>query len=238
MIEKNYTSMQVIDKGLFYEIYWTFLIPFLCFFGTLANIISIVCLRKIQANGHMFKFMMSNSAINAGYMFLCGFIFLLRCGSLCKTNTSKLELIIYNFIIWDYLTSSMAILINFNEMIMCIQRYSLIRNWKRFQFKRFNLIFPFLIIMSIIVYLPRLFFRAIRKKENDNNEFELIDTSFKTSTFGIVLDILVSIIRGPICLLIILTINIFTGIEFAKLIKKKKMLKLGNSKPGIFLINF
>ena len=128
----------------------------------------------------------------------------------------------------------MAILINFNEMIMCIQRYSLIRNWKRFQFERFNLIFPFLILMSIIVYLPRLFFREIHKKENDNNEFELINTSFKTSTFGIFLDILVSIIRGPICLLIILTINIFTCIEFVKLIKKKKTLKLGKSKPGIF----
>ena len=92
--------------------------------------------------------------------------------------------------------------------------------------------------MSIIVYLPRLFFREIHEKENDNNEFELINTSFKTSTFGIFLDILVSIIRGPICLLIILTINIFTCIELVKLIKKKKTLKLGKSKPGIFLINF
>jgi len=240
LTETNQTLTNEGGKGLFYEIYWTFLIPFICFFGTITNTISVVCLIKIPnnvQNGSMFKFMLSNSAINAVYEFLCGFIFLLRCGSLCNTNISHLELIIYNFVIWDYLTSSMAILVNFNEIIMCIQRYSVIVNWKRFQFKRFNIIFSVLIFLSLIVYLPRLFFRTINKKGSFNGEYQLVNTEFKSNTIGFLLDILVSVIRGPVCLIIIITINILTGIKFVKLIKKKKALKRGHPKSGKFLIN-
>jgi hypothetical protein len=245
ILEKNLTTtQQASGKGLFYEIFWTFLIPMICFFGTLTNLISMISLAKMRTKNHMFKFMLSSSATSAIYNFLCGFIFLLRCGTMCNTNTARLELILYSFAIWDYLTSSLAILISSIEIIMCIQRYSVIANWEKFQFKRFNLIFPILISMSLLIYLPRIFFKTINEKAGKNNEFELVNTSFKTSTLGIVLDILMSVIRGPVCLIIIIIINIFTGIKFVKLIKKKKKMKGGQMKSSnsffnnIFFLSF
>ncbi len=237
ILERNLTLTQTSGKGLFYEIFWTFLIPMICFFGTLTNLISIICLAKMQTKNHMFKFMLSSSATSVLYNFLCGFIFLLRCGTICNTNTARLELILYSFAIWDYLTSSLAILISSIEIIMCIQRYAVIANWEKFQFKRFNLIFPILILMSLLIYLPRIFYKTINEKVGKNNEFELVNTSFKTSTLGLVLDILMSVIRGPVCLIIIIIINIFTGIKFVKLIKKKKKMKGAQMKSSNSLFN-
>ena len=220
--ETNLILKKTTSNGLANDIYWTLIIPAIGFFGTLTNLASIFTLIRMGSKNHMYKYMLTNAISNCVYMLLCAFIFFLRCGTMCTTDLSSLGIILYNFLIWDYATSALAILISLVEIIMCIQRYGVISNWNKYKFERFNLIFPVLVMFSLVVYLPRLFFRQIDKVvDGDAISYELVNTRFKSTIFGIVLNIMQSVVRGPVLLVIIIIINILTGLKYAELIRKK-----------------
>jgi len=167
--------------------------------------------------------MLANSCTNCLYCFLCGFMFLTRCGSLCSISLPSLMAAFYDYLIVGYVTSSLAILISLIEIIMCLQRFSVISHSEWFKFKKFFYVFPFLVLVSLITYLPRLFTFGVTKDLND--DYELIQTSFGRSFMGIFLEISMSVIRGPILVICIMTINVLTALKFVKLIKIKRKLK-------------
>ena len=224
----NNTSLNIsTEKGsvntLVNEVYYIFIIPFLCFFGTITNFISVISLIRLGDKNHIYKFMLAGSSTNCLYMFLCGFIFLPNCDRICSIDQNSLIVNIYSLLIIDYFTSSLAILISFIEVAMCLQRYSIITNSKRFKFKKFNLNFPAIVLLSFVVYLPRLFLKEIIT--SPNGRYASVETALAKTQFGLVLNSLMSIVRGPLFLLVILVINVLTAIECAKLMKKKTKLK-------------
>jgi hypothetical protein len=179
--------------------------------------------------------MLANSCTNCLYSFLCGFIFLLNCGSLCTISQTAPFIVYYDYLIWEYFTSSLAILISLIELVMCLQRYSVISHLERFKFKKFFNVFPILVVFSLLTYMPRLFLYGVVKDLND--DYELIETSLSKSFLGIFLDITMSAIRGPLLVICIMIINVLTAFKFASLIKKKRKLRVKHTKTGI-IINF
>jgi hypothetical protein len=176
--------------------------------------------------------MLANSCTNCLYTLLCGFIFVTKCGSLCDFSKVSPFVVYYDYLI-KYFTSSLAILVSLIEIVMCLQRYSVISQSKRLKFKKFIYIFPLLVLVSLATYLPRLFLYGVVK--DSNNNYELIKTNFSRAFMGIFLEITMSVIRGPILIICIMVINILTALKFIKLIKlkrrltEKKQTQTGNS---------
>ena len=229
----NITSTNETKQGsetdLSYEIFWLFIVPCLCLFGTITNLISVLTLARLKKKNHVYKFMLASSFANFLYMFLCGFIFLLKCNRLCSINQNTLAIVLYSYLIWDYFTSSLAILISLIEIVMCLQRFSIISNSKRFKFENFRVIFPIIVVFSLLNYLPRLFFKEINALSDG---YALVNTKLSKQMFGIILDLLMSAVRGPILLCLIFIINVLTAIQFASLMKKKKKLNERNKQKG------
>ena len=187
----------------------------------ITNLVSIISLSKMRVKNYMYPFMVCNSAANLVYMLLCGFVFVLRCGRLCPTNKNSFAVIFYQLAIWYYLTSCLALFINLNEIVMCLQRYSYISNLDYFRFENFKVTCSIFILVSFLNYAPRFFFNYIKKVDN---LYFFTATEFKSSTVGIALNIASSLIRGPVVIVIIITINILTDLKFAEMINKKKLL--------------
>ena len=226
----NSTNLTMNVSNLGYEIFWTFIVPFICLFGTISNFISIISLTKMKVKNHMYKFMVASSATHFFYLIMCGFIFVLRCKSLCHIDSTSYGVIFYHLVIWKYLTSCLGLLISLNEIVMCLQRYSVIRNMEYFKFEKFAFTFTIFTLVSFLVYMPRLFLFKISAFDG---QYFLENTRFKTTVFGIFLNVTGSVIRGPILLVIIFVINFLTGLKFTEVIKKKstlkKLLKINNS---------
>ena len=165
--------------------------------------------------------MLANSCTNCLYTLLCGLIFMTKCGSLCSFSKVSPFVVYYDYLI-KYFTSSLAILISLIEIVMCLQRYSVISHSKRFKFKKFIYVFPLLVLVSLTTYLPRLFLYGVVK--DSNNNYELIKTNFSRALMGIFLEITMSVIRGPILIICIMVVNVLTALKFIKLIKLKRRL--------------
>ena len=178
--------------------------------------------------------MLANSCTNCLYSFLCGFIFMLKCGSLCNISQTAPFVVYYDYLIWEYFTSSLAILISLIELVMCLQRYSVISHLERFKFKNFFNVFPILVVFSLLTYSPRLFVYGVVKDLN-GDDYELIETSLSKSFLGIFLEITMSAIRGPLLAICIMIINVLTAFKFASLIKNKRKLRVKHSKSGIII---
>ena len=191
------------------------------FGGAITNLISIISLGKMKVKNHMYKFMVASSMTNFVYLILCGFIFVSRCGSLCSTNKNSLDVILYQLVIWIYVTSCLALMISLNEIVMCLQRYSYITNMTHFKFEKFTLTFTIFILISFLVYMPRLFFYSIVQ---NNQSYSLLTTSFKSTKLGVALNITASVIRGPVVITINICLSILTDLKFVQMIKRKRLL--------------
>ena len=218
----NETNATANVYPLGYNIYWTFIIPFIGLFGTAINLTSIISLTKMEVKNRMYKFMLANSATNCLYTFLCSFVFVLRCGYLCSTDKNSFAVVFYDMFFWEYLTSCLGLLISLNEIVMCLQRYSYIANLESFRFENFEVTFAIFVLASLLNYMSRLFSMKIIRVDN---MYQLVNTSFRATTFGMTLEICASVVRGPLVLVIVVIINILTALKFVEMIKKKRSLK-------------
>ena len=92
---------------------------------------------------------------------------------------------------------------------------------ENFRFENFTVTFTIFTIVVLLVYMPRLFFYNIVQL---NGNYLLVNTSFKSTRLGVALNIIASVIRGPIVISINFLISILTDFKFVQVIKRKKQL--------------
>ena len=219
----NQTKVTSLDENTLVTIFWVFIIPGICLFGVISNTICIILLIKANLQDHMHKYMLASSVINVVYTFMCGFIFLIKCGSMCPMSKTSIVVVLYEYLIWDYVTSCLAVLNILLEIIMCLQRCSIVSNWSYFKFERFYVVFLVVILISLVPYIPYLFLREIIS--DANYEYKIVDTKMGLSNAGDMLKLFVACLRGLVPLLIFVIINVFTAIKFIKLLHNKNKMK-------------
>ncbi len=112
---------------------------------------------------------------------------------------------------------------------MCLQRYAVISNSKKFKFENFRIIFPILVVFSSLNYLPRIFFSEIT---TSNDGYVLVGTYLSKQLFGIILDFVMSAVRGPLLMILIIAINFLTAKQFFSLMNKKRKLNQTKKHKG------
>ena len=209
-------------------IFKVIVIPIICVYGVLSNLVCLFSLVKAHIQDHMYKYMVAKSAINVLYTFLCGFIFVFKCGNMCLFSSTSIIVVLYEYLIWDYFTSCLAILNILIEIIMCLQRCSIVYNWTCFRFERFYVVILVLSSISLLPYIPSLFLREVISSVN--NEYKIVETKIGLSTTGYVLKLCMAFLRGAVPLLSFVIINIFTAIKFLQLIRNKNKLRFNTKK--------
>lgn len=212
-----------MNKKLFEDIWWTFLIPLICLFSFSTNLINIVVLHKLKTLNINYKCMLIKSFINSIYLFITFFIFSIRCGQFCHYLKDSYYIKVYQLYFLFYLTSSLGLLDLFIELIISCNRFFTIMNKATIgRKKNINITIFILFLLSLIINSPHLIVYSIKIKQNvtiplsdrnisihfnNMNRYELTVESNYHSLSNIFFNF-VLIFRGTLILLIILIVNI------------------------------
>ena len=201
---------------------WGYLVlPSLAIFGFFTNLTNIAVLLNPKMKDISFKYMLATSFGDLFYLFLCSYAFVYICPDCPLRNTYLTQIaIIYSS---DYLTSVLAIFCVFVDIFLSFLRYSVLKNQKYLLSLRSYLVIGFLFLISLIYYLPVLFFKKIIPIQQQNNtttddypEFKVVKTSLGSSLYGQITPIILSVIRLVLTMLVLTAINILNMNEFRK----------------------
>ena len=105
--------------------------------------------------------------------------------------------------------------------MLSLIRYSALKNKEYLQSLNYYLVIGILFLISLIYYLPVLFFNEIiqiidRENRTSIDEFMVITNSLGLSLYGITTPIILSTIRIVLAMFVLTGINIMNIIEFKK----------------------
>ena len=220
----------------------TFIIPFICFLGIITNALSIIIFSNQRFRDLIYKYLLVNSISNMFYLLNCFFIFVPRCGRFCTFSSTEISQYFY-YIFYTYLKGIPAILTIGIQIICSLYRYTQITNNNFCQFTFYKVILFVLVVFSAIFYSPIFFTKSMSVKvanttrllavTNTNQTliayalsytYSMVTNDIGKSTFGKVIIIVISVLRGFISLIILVVINLLTNYQFKKLIARKEKL--------------
>ncbi len=80
---------------------YTFIIPIICFFGVITNIINFVVFSNKEMSDITYKYLRVNAVMNIIYLAICFFLFLGRCGNYCDINSTFIGAV-YLYFFYNY----------------------------------------------------------------------------------------------------------------------------------------
>ena len=156
---------------LIFDIYWTFILPVICFFSLITNGINILVFFRIKSHDLIYKYMLFNSMADEVYLFGVLFIFLVRCGQFCQIKDTYLVQV-YAHYIYMYATNSVALFSVFLEIMIILQRYFTLKNKTFLKNVNKTLFLIYLLIFSFVYHIPQLsVFEIERKNQTFNSTF-------------------------------------------------------------------
>jgi hypothetical protein len=234
LINMNMT-MNDTKEGYFYGIYST---P-LHFSGVFTNLINAIIFSNKKFKDKTFTYLLYHSISEFFYLLLVGLSEIPYCGHYCS-YLFKVSLLsqLVSLYIDTYFTSCLAIFALFIELTISFQRYLVVSNStfcgliKNGSAHKISIV---LFIISIFYYLPDLICYSVKRSTMSPDVYELVRINYKIQSY---FSYLAVIIRGPICTLLLTIINFLTLVKFRKQMKKKAVIRFGNTnlKSNTFLI--
>jgi len=202
--------------------YWGYLaLPSICMFGFFTNLTNMSVFLNRKMKDVSFKYLLITSLSDLMYLGLCSYMLIYLCAD-CPLHDSYFTKW-YQIYINYYFTSVLAIFCIFSDIFLSLLRYSILKNNKYLQSIRFYLVVGLLFIVSLIYYLPVIFFYDIIPKNinNDNittiiDEYSVVKNPLGLSLYGKITPIILSVIRLILAMIVLTSINIMNVIEFRK----------------------
>ncbi len=188
-----------------------------CVFGLISNTLSVLLFLKAKLKDSSYKYMLVTSFSDLIYLSLI-MIFLL--GGLLYENSYFQQ--IYSIWIDDYFTSCLAIFSIQIDIVLALQRYLILLNKTCCQKISHNLIMSALFVISLMYYLPVIFFKdVICRSSNQTNltHCEAVRNQLGSSLFGNLSVILMSAFRFFLVIIVLTSINILNSYKFKKRFK-------------------
>ena len=140
----------------------TFIVPIICFYGVVANIINVIVFSKKELTDVTFKYYRINALSNIVYLLICFFLFVARCGVYCTfSRTYAAQLFLYFF--YTYFKGIFAILCICVQIVVSIYRLLIVMNKSTTLFQRYEIIVAILLIFSTVFYSPILFTKEMKE---------------------------------------------------------------------------
>ena len=215
------------------SIIWTFIIPSICTFSFMTNILNIIVSKKMIPINKFYNLIYIKSIVNSVYLFSLIFVFMTRCDRFCPTLKNSYISKLYKLYILYYFTSSLALLDLIIELAISLKRYFYLNNRNCFTYhnlccKKFKL--QILIMYSFLQFLPvTTFYKIVEIKTNSTNNVEQ-ETRFELEllkeykTIAALDEICWFTIRMLLLISLIISINAIMCTKFR--MKTNKLLRL------------
>jgi hypothetical protein len=198
-------------------------------FGVLTNFINIIILRDKKFKDKTFKYLFYYSISEFVYLFFLCILTIPYCGNYCY-DSLKYSLIsqLLRLYIDQYFTSCLAVFSITIEITISLQRYLIVSNknfCKMIKDGSPLKISCFLLLLSLLFYLPIAIIEKVKRKYPNKNLYEL-DMGGEVDQYYTYVTV---IIRGPIFTLVLTFINLLTLIKFKEQMYKKTAIKSNTS---------
>jgi hypothetical protein len=213
----------------------TFILPSICFYGIVTNLINIKLFFSKNIKDIAFKYYLINGFSNLFYLILCFFVFSFRCGIFCQSSqlSASLATKVFSWVFYTYIKGIFVFTSIFIQITLGIYRLFIVTNRNSDIFKRYKLICFIFFIVSAVIYTPNLYSQTIltsqvnvtQTKVNGSSSYILTNIYTQTtsyigkSDFGKWSIITVTILRGYVSLSIMMVIDVYTFVKLKNQIK-------------------
>ena len=210
----------------------TFILPSICFFGIVTNLINIKVFLNKRIKDIAFKYYLLNGFSNLFYLSICFFVFCFRCGTYYQASQLSATLVtkVYTWIFYTYIKGIFAFFTIFIQITLGFFRLCIVTNRGIDIFKRYKVICFIFFIISALIYTPNLYTQTILTSQvTKNNTTRLVYTmttsSIGKTDFGKWSVIVVTILRGHISLCAMIIIDVYTFIKLKRQIINSSKLR-------------
>ncbi|CAF0944230.1 unnamed protein product [Brachionus calyciflorus] len=210
----NQTAIEQID------FIYTFVIPSICFYGLVTNLINLFIFSNRQLSNIIYKYLIIYTVSNLYYFIISFLIFLPRCGVYCTFSQTYLPQY-YLYLFYNYLKNISSYFNIFIQILVSFQRLAFVLNLKWYNLNHVIIITISLIILSTLLNLPLLLTKEIKI----GLVYSVVLNDFGKSLIGKWLVIIVSILKGFVLITIILVINLITMYKLKHRMNIKKAIK-------------
>ena len=215
-------SIEAIEKNkisIVYDFIQSFILPAICGFGIITNILDCIVLSSDELKDDIFKYLKMNAYSKIFYLIICMFLFAARCGQYCNiSDTFSVQLNYWLF--YTYLKGIPAIYTVCVQIIVSLLRLKIVSSHKIIKLPNYKKISIILLLFSAVFYSPNLFTKKIfavkcmlyteKNETRSYYSYSTINNSVGNSILGKCLIIVTQIIRGYIAAIIIIIINLIT----------------------------
>ncbi len=204
-----------------------------CIFGTITNSLNIyVFLSNITKFKHqIFTFMLITSSVDLVYCALLIYNNWAMCKT-CQLYTTYFTQL-YTIIVFDYITSCLAIFNILIDIIVSFERYLIVLNSKYLRNISLTATILIVSVLSLLYYLPVLFMKNIELIKSTNS-FRLELNNFGSSRFAEILIIVIQSIRIFLTVILLPSVNILTAIQLRKILKVRSIISVQKRKLSIY----
>lgn len=216
-----------------------YILPNICLFGIIANILNIICFANRKMKDSSFKYMLAISISDLFYLSLCLYGYIVLCPD-CPLNELYFNKL-YEICIDDYFTSCLAIFSISTDIVLSFQRTFLLLN-KPFCVKvSHKIILGLVLLIALIYYTPVLFFKKIVASDNLTNvslnqiKYKTSPSDIGSSLYAKYISISLAVIRMFLGVFVLSSINLTNLIIFKKRVNKT-LIKKSNSNNLVVIL--
>ena len=209
------------------------LIPVICTFGCITNLLSIIVLLNSKMKNISYKYILATNLSDLLYLSLNSYTIIIRCND-CPLHFTYFTQW-YDIYIVNYFQNCLAIFSIFITIYLSLLRYFKFKNKMKFlKLIHYYLVIGILFLISLVYYFPFLFFNDIiqihhNSSSSNNNtslfvEYSSIKNTLGSSMYGTITKIILLAIYFILAIFILTFINIIIAIHF----KKKYSIRFKN----------
>jgi len=200
------------------DIYHLVIIPVICVFGMITNLLNIIIFSNIKMKKPTFKLMLAMSINDLIYLALCFPLSVYYCENCQELRLSEWYTIYLHYID-DYFTSGQAFFSILIDIVLAVDRYRMISNKKYVQNLSFKWEILLMAVISLFFFFPVIFFKS--RYECPPNFIIRIYTKRMYETIYLVL----IIIRFILAVFVLSIINFKILTKFSLMFRRKALMK-------------
>jgi hypothetical protein len=229
-MKNGYTSSGEVDKNkIVLDTFLVMIVPIILFIGTVFNIISLIVFLNSKFKNSVYFYIIIHTILDTVYCIGAATSMQIDSDSwIPKRLLKSYSYQLYGLYVKEYLTSSMAIFITLIELVISLQRLSILTNGKFLKDTRQYKIIIVLSIFSLLSYTQEVIFFKVNPKNGTNESYYEISYNEIGERYKLIYEIIsivVQFFRGPFCLILAFIINIKLWLEFKKYVSNKCMLR-------------
>jgi len=203
------------------------ILPTTCLLSLMFSCLCLIVFQSMKSKENIFFYFKMKTIFEILIILINGFAHLLSCGGCFQVQSTCYLSLFYSLFFFKFFRNVCSMLIAILEIIISVNRYFIIKSkTRKLVGRRDKLVVFSALIISIVIFLPVLFFLKIEK-----NILNIYQIKHDQSKSYVVFLISANFIQNVLPILVMLPANIIVLFRYKKFIaKKRSVMAVGNSR--------